>query len=99
MRNRTAYEVRGGYHGLRNKVTVWLAEGNLTVPDCLTLAEENGEPFWLGKSGRHYSLWIYGPSALRVSLYFAVEEEERVLREAAHPAAVHVQRPGTIEVT
>lgn len=68
---------------LERRVAQWLAQVNhFPVPDCLTVAEEDGKPVFVGRSGKRYPCWLIRPRSLAISLNFAADEEERELRNA-----------------
>lgn len=73
----------------------WLGESG-SQPLPLPVIEQDKEAFFVGRFGRYPAWCCCGPSALRISLRFAVDEEAKRLRESAHPLAA-VQQPRQTE--
>jgi len=65
---------------LEKQTAAWLAQlPHDPIPACLRLAEEDGEPVFVGTSGKHYSAWLIAPRSFAISLDFAIQEEQSAL--------------------
>lgn len=89
--DRTPRKVKGGFAAngvfyaaktpFEKRITQWLIQaGHAPLPPTLTVTEE-GEPAFVGKSGRRYYCWPITPRSLVISLDYAIAEEERALMQ------------------